>query len=153
MRIVLEKDTMTPDLQARIDRWGHPRPALRKMGELMANWAKDAFRNPAKRPTEWPPLKPSTLKKKKGRGTPLVYHGVLKRSPRVVSCDDRSVVVGSDRKAGSYSLAAIHQLGAPRAKIPARPFFPFHPGVRALAAFEEKCRKILKDYLEKGSAR
>ena len=152
MKIELESDTMTPDLKLRLERVEHPGPALRKMGFLMAQWAQDAFRNPAKRATEWADLKPATLKKKKGRGSTLVFHGVLKRSPRVVSCDDRSVVVGSDRRAGTYSLAAIHQLGAPRAKIPARPFFPFS-GRMPMSAFEQKCRKILEDYLNKGIAR
>ena len=149
-------DTVTPDLKARLARVQNPEPALRRMGEVLVNWARQAFRNASKRPAPWAPLSPKTLaqKKKKGYGSkPLIASGALARSPRVVAVSRSEVTVGSDRRAtaeawaavtkskkkaaqlratagagGNYSLAAIHQLGAPRRRIPARPFFPFVNG-------------------------
>jgi phage virion morphogenesis protein len=35
--------------------------------------------------------------------------------------------VGTNQTVGSYSLGAIHQFGAPRRNIPARPFLPLTP--------------------------
>ena len=151
MKIVVEMDTITPDLKLRLGRLERPGPALRDIGQLAANWGRDAFRNASKRPQAWAPLKPATVKKKKGRGTPLVLHGVLKRSPRLASWNDKEAVVVADRETEKgHSIAAIHQLGAPKARIPPRPFMPFYASGEGLPRFVEKGRKILQRWLEKG---
>lgn len=147
-------DTVTPDLKARLGRVQNPAPAMRRMGKAIAEWAKSAFKKPSKRPAAWPPLAARTLaqKKKKGYGSkPLIASGLLARSPRVISVTRNAVVVGSDRaaktKAGTeYSLAAIHQLGAPRRHIPARPFFPFHNG-STMPEAKKQVTSILRNWL------
>ena len=170
-------DTVTPDLKARLARVQNPEPALRRMGQVLVNFARQAFRDTSKRPAPWPGLSPRTLaqKKKKGYGSkPLIASGVLARSPRVVSVTRNEVVVGSDRRAtaeslaavtkskkkaakllatagagGNYSLAAIHQLGAPRRHIPARPFFPFQNG-QTMPAAREQVAAVLRAWLNAG---
>lgn len=130
MKIVVTKtrDILTPDLMARARRAKYPKKALEAMGLAIVSMAQRAFTQSSLRPTVWPPLKSATLKAKKRKGygsKPLVSSGALAHSPRIVSVDSRSVVVGSDRRVGGRSLAAIHQLGSKDGKIPARPFFPF----------------------------
>ena len=145
-------DTVTPDIRARLARVQNPEPALRRMGEVLVNWARQAFRDTSKRPASWPQLADRTLaqKKKKGYGSkPLIASGALARSPRVVSVTRNEVVVGSDRAVGSYSLAAIHQLGAPKRRIPARPFFPFLNG-QTMPAAREQVAAVLRRWLEAG---
>ena len=145
-------DTVTPDLKARLARVQNPEPALRRMGEVLVNWARQAFRVPSKRPAAWPPLSDRTLvqKKKKGYGSkPLIASGLLARSPRVVSVTRNEVTVGSDRAAGPYSLAAIHQLGAPRRHIPARPFFPFQNG-HTMPEARARVTEVLRAWLNAG---
>ena len=98
------------------------------MGLAVVSLAQRAFTQASLRPAVWPALKPATIKakQKKGYGTkPLISSGALAQSPRVISATARNVEVGSDRQAGSHSLAAIHQQGAPDAHIPARPTWPF----------------------------
>lgn len=145
-------DTVTPDIRARLARVQNPEPALRRMGQVLVNFARQAFRDPSKRPAPWPGLSPRTLaqKKKKGYGSkPLIASGTLARSPRVISVTRNEVVVGSDRAVGPYSLAAIHQLGAPRRHIPARPFFPFQNG-QTMPAAREQVTAVLRAWLNAG---
>lgn len=122
------KDLVTPSLKANLQKVSSPRPALEAMGLAVVSLAKRSFTSAAVRAAPWPALKPATIvaKKKAGRSEkPLQRTGTLAKSPRITEVTSRNVTVGSDRKAGSHSLAAIHQLGAPAAKIPARPMFPF----------------------------
>ncbi len=146
---------VTPDLKARLARVQNPEPALRRMGQTLADWAKRAFTVPANRPAHWAPLSKRTLawKAKNGHGSnPLIASGKLSRTPRVVSVSRTEVVVGSDaetKKGSGISLAAIHQLGAPRRKIPARPFFPFLAG-RTMPEAQAQVAAVLRRWLEAG---
>ncbi len=54
-------DTVTPDLRARLARVRNPEPAMRRMGEVLVNFARMAFRDASKRPAPWAPLSPKTL--------------------------------------------------------------------------------------------
>ena len=148
-------DTVTPDLKARLARVQNPEPALRRMGEKLVEWAQKAFTVPSKRPAVWPELSPRTLAKKKKEkhgSKPLIASGTLAKSPRVVSVTRNEVVIGSDRetkKGSGISLAAIHQLGAPRRHIPARPFFPFQNG-HTMPEAQAQVAAILRSWLNSG---
>ena len=153
MKIKVTRDTLTPDLRRRLRRVRNPEPALRAAGLVMASMAQDAFTNEAVRPSAWNPLKPRTLARKAAAGygsSPLIgIEGLLARSPRIVRSSPREVVVGSDRRAGSHSLAAIHQLGAPKAHIPPRPFFPFRASGEATETAKRRIRDVLLRWLGK----
>lgn len=127
----VERDEITPSLRANWARARNARAALAAAGAAVVSMTQRAFANPSLRPAEWPPLSPKTLAARARRGRkgtrPLLDSTMLQKSIRVVGADNASVTIGSDRRAGSYSLAAIHQYGAPRARIPARPFFPIRP--------------------------
>lgn len=153
MRISLKsRDTITPDLLDKVKRAKNPQRALEAMGLAVVSLAKRNFTMPAGRPAAWAPLKPATVKAKKRAGrseNPLQRTGTLAKSPRVTNVTRSKVTVGSDRKAGGHSLAAIHQLGAPKAKIPARPFFPFDgstgkPTAKAAQLIKEAARATLE---------
>ncbi|HEY1048197.1 MAG TPA: phage virion morphogenesis protein [Prosthecobacter sp.] len=130
MKISINKvrDVLTPDLRSRISKAAAPKRALEAMGTTVVSMTKRAFGQPSLRPASWPALKPATLKAKKAKGygsQPLRASGTLSMSPRVVTVTAKTVTVGSDRKVGTHSLAAIHQQGTKDGRIPARPFFPF----------------------------
>lgn len=153
MKITLKsRDTITPDLLDKVKRAKNPQRALEAMGLTVVSLAKRNFTMPAGRPAAWAPLKPATIaaKRRAGRSeNPLQRTGTMAKSPRVIKVTSASVTVGSDRKAGSHSLAAIHQLGAPKANISARPFFPFDgstgkPTPKAQKLIKEAARASLK---------
>jgi len=126
-------DTLGPSLAAKLRTCQNPVKAHRAMGLAVVSLAQRAFTQASLRPATWPALKPATIKAKqrKGYGTkPLISSGALAQSPRVITATARAVVVGSDRKAGSHSLAGIHQLGSTEAHIPARPTWPFEASGR-----------------------
>ncbi|MES2596420.1 MAG: phage virion morphogenesis protein [Verrucomicrobiota bacterium] len=126
--LIKTKDAITPALRAKLKRVQNPRPALEAMGLAVVSLAKRSFTTPSVRAAAWAPLKPATIKAKQkaGRSEKILQRTcTLAKSPRITKLTTKNVTVGSDRKAGTHSLAAIHQLGAPKANIPARPIFPF----------------------------
>ncbi|MDX2273611.1 MAG: phage virion morphogenesis protein [Cyanobacteriota bacterium] len=75
----------------------------------------------------WPELKPVTIRRKsrnsrsinkKLRDTGTLYDSIVARAL------PDGAVIGTNQRVGSYSLGAIHQYGAPRRRIPPRPFLP-----------------------------
>ncbi len=150
LSIHLQTDTITPDLRRRMRRLENPGPALRGAGMVVVSIAKDAFTNASIRPSGWDPLKPETISKKAKMdygSSPLIASGTLAHSPRFIEANKNYVTVGSDRRAGAWSLAGIHQLGAPRAHIPARPFFPFKPSGEATALAKSRVREVIVRWL------
>lgn len=123
----LVRDDLTPSLrqiQAALTGEGKRR-VLRGMAKEFWNIARGNFGvNKANRPTPWPPLAPSYIKKLKAKsfGTPLVptllRSGSLLNSIRMTA-DQHSATVWTDNP-----HAATHQFGDSSRNIPARPFFP-----------------------------
>ena len=134
----LATDTITPNINRRLQRLRDPRPVLEAMGAAIVSVAILAFRQAAIRPSPWQPVK-------RQGGVPLYDTGALRHSIRVISASSNSVTIGSDRP-----YAAAHQFGTrpyvitpktakalfwPGARhpvrkvnhpgLPARPFFPF----------------------------
>ena len=141
IKFQITRDAITPALQAAMKAARNPKPALEGMGLVVVSMAQRAFTQPSLRPQSWAPLKAATVKRKRKQGygsKPLIASGTLAQSPRIVSVGSRSVVVGSDRRAGPHSLAAIHQLGSRDGRIPARPVWPFDRTGRPTA----KARKL-----------
>lgn len=128
IRLTQTTNVITPSLRAKMAKAKNPQKALEAMGLAVVSLAQRAFTQSSLRPSAWAALKPATIKAKQRKGygsKPLRNSGSLAQSPRVIKASARSVTVGSDRRVGSHSLAAIHQLGSTAGKIPARPFFPF----------------------------
>lgn len=156
MQLKLHKtrDGITPDLARLAARAVNTRAALWQGGQAAVSIAKRAFGDASLRAASWPALKDSTLaaRARKGQGSAPLRRakvgGWLWESLRVMDAGNRSVTIGSDRRVGKYSLAAIHQLGAPRAHIPARPFFPFNadgqPTPMARERIEMAIRRALR---------
>lgn len=110
------RDGISPRLRRVLKRVGDKRPILEAAGAALAGVSTRSFRDASLRPSEWPALAESTLKRKKG-GATLIDTGALYRSVIAAEPGSDSVEVGSDR---AYSL--FHQTGTKR--MPARPFFP-----------------------------
>jgi phage gpG-like protein len=143
-------DTLTPALKRHLATISNAQPVLEAMGLAVVSLASRALTQPALRPQNWSPLKPATIKAKNRDGygsKPLIRSGTLSQSPRVISATRRTVTVGSDRRVGAHSLAAIHQLGTRDGRIPARPFFPFsrdgQPTQRALKSVNSAARAAI----------
>ena len=145
IRISLKSDTITPDLRKKIMSVKDPTPALREAGTVAAKMAVDAFTDPSLRPTTWPDIKDSTKKRKQSSAI-LIDSDTMHRSPRLIEAAPTHALVGSDRLAGSHSLAAIHQLGAPKAHIPPRPFFPFFASGEATETAKTRIREVIADW-------
>lgn len=128
IKVTKAQDLITPSLARNIARLANPSTALKAAATVLVSLATRAFNDASLRPTPWRALAAATLaqRARDKRGTAILKRtGTLARSPRVVSVNNRQAVIGSDRRAGSHSLAAIHQLGTKNGKMPARPFFPF----------------------------
>lgn len=113
-------DTASPVLAKIVAGVQRPRGIMRAVGTSFATSAQDAFDDPALRPAPWAPK--TSFKKTRGgklKTKLLVDSGMLRRSPRVTGTTDDSVTISTAR-----TYAAYHQFGAPKAHIPARPFFP-----------------------------
>lgn len=152
MKLTLKKtrDVLGPDLSARLRKAKNPRKALQAIGLAVVSMQQRAFTQASLRPAVWAPLKPATIKAKKKAGygsKPLISSGALAHSGRIVKATTRTVTVGSDRRVGSESLAAIHQMGTKDGKVPARPTWPFdkqgRPTQRADKAIKAAARAAL----------
>lgn len=110
-------DQLSPALRRKLAKIKDKRPVLAAAGAALASVATRAFRIAALRPKEWPKLKDATLKRKGGRGGPLIDTGALFRSILAKEPEADSVEVGTDR---TYAL--YHQFGTK--KMQERPFFP-----------------------------
>lgn len=151
MNIRIKTDTITPELARLVAKFKDPKSAMQLIGDEVTNMGRDSFLNQYNRPATWPGLQPTTIarKKKAGKTRPLIFEGNLVRSLKTIEVGPTHALVGSDRTAGSHSLAAIHQLGAPKANIPARPFFPFDASGKATPGVVARAKEILLRWLEK----
>ena len=152
MNVKLTTDTIAPSLRRLLAKAENAEPAMRAAATVVTSMARDAFTNEAVRPSAWAPLRPFTLARKAELGygsKPLIASGVLARSPRTIETSRTHALVGSDRRVGDYSLAAIHQLGAPKAHVPPRPFFPFSAAGKATETVRRRVRDVLLRWLRK----
>lgn len=109
------------------DRTGDLKPALKNIGEYMRMRTEENFQNEQTPDGQgWTPLKPKTLQQKRRKKSSI--NKILQdtgdlRSSLAYQVDDSSVIIGTNIKVSNgYSLGAIHQFGAPKRNIPARPF-------------------------------
>ncbi len=131
LNVTLRKNTISPDIAARLRRVRHKGPLLKAVSDVLAETAKGAFNSPSLRPTSWPA-------KKDGSPATLRLNQLLARSPRTVGVTPRKAILGSDRR-----YAAVHQFGSRKKGIPARRYMPFieaHPTALAIRRGEEALR-------------
>lgn len=101
-------------------------PAMKQVGEYMRFRTEENFRGEqTPEGIAWLPLKPSTVarktKKKSSINKILQDTGDL-RGSIAYQTTPRRVTIGTNTMVGGYSLGAIHQFGAAKRNIPARPF-------------------------------
>ena len=117
MSLVKLSDTLTPDLHRKLQAVTNRRPILERMGQSVKSLAVRAFTDEGLRPSTWAPR----VKEPKDGHVILQESTLLRKSIRVISADNNSVVIGSDRP-----YAAAHQLGYEPRNLPARPYLPFY---------------------------
>lgn len=120
MEVRIKTDTMTPQMKRMLRKIQNRRPVLREIGSEASSMARRAFTDGTLRPTDWNELTEITKARKAAAGkgsSPLIWSGTMARSPRVSHVDSDDVRISSDRVAGMYSIAAIHQLGAPAGRF------------------------------------
>lgn len=126
--------------------------ALRTLYKLWANKgeavAVRAFRSEtAPYGGAWEDLAPATLRNSRNRNRrgKLRDTGALFDST-VGQVTDDGATVGSNLAVGSYSLLAIHNFGAPRRSIPARPVLPMNDQGEPLPEFIDEIEEITLDW-------
>jgi phage gpG-like protein len=132
------KDTLTPDLTAKLRAAKNRVPMLRAMGQAVKAVAITAFTAPELRPSTWAPRKDP-----KKTHALLQLSTLLRKSPRVTSWTADSVTIGSDRP-----YAAAHQLGSDKNNLPPRPFFPFYPSGSLTPEGAKRVERALKAALK-----
>ena len=83
--------------------------------------------------------------KKTRRNGILQQTGQLLDSIAVESTND-TAILKTNRPVGGYDLGSIHQQGAPRRNIPARPFFPITDSGDLLPDAVEEIQGLISDY-------
>lgn len=97
------------------------------MGLAVVSLAIRSFNDSSVRAAPWADLKESTIaeKAKAGKSSAILKRNTLLfRSWRVIEATAAHARVGSDRAAGKWSLAGIHQWGTRDGRISARPMLP-----------------------------
>jgi len=149
--VTLIRDEISPELQriARELSGAGRRRVLQVLGAGLVNLTQQAFKDASLRPLPWPPLKYRKEFNAAGKriGIPLVKTGQLMRGIHISELTEDHVTVQP-----TVPYAIYHQLGAPKAHIPPRPFFPvtenqqFTPLARERldAIFRASVERILK---------
>jgi phage virion morphogenesis protein len=102
----------------------------------------------------WQALKPKTIQRKLNRKTPRSKNRILQDEGALYNSiasriTSSGAIVGTNQttKDGKYSIGAIHQFGAPRRNIPARPFLPMTSTGSVLPQVTAELEQILVDHL------
>lgn len=161
IEITVARDTLSPDLAARLALASDLAPIHRAFGVGLVGITKRAFNDASLRAAPWPA-------KRDGSAATLRQSGTLAKSIRLISADASGLTLGSDRP-----YAAVHQLGGrtpahiiraktkkalnipgigfrksanhPGSNIPARPYFP----VDSLGQLTPAAVAMLHDILER----
>jgi len=115
LRIHIETAPALGWLQALAARLAHPGELLAPAVPIVAEAIEHNFDEEG-RPLPWPPLVPATLRRKPAGLKILERSGCLRRSIQTRVEGDR-LIASTD-----LPYAAAHQFGAPRRRVPARPF-------------------------------
>lgn len=95
---------------------------------------------------KWAALQESTKQAKKKRKNQILREtGALYSSVAARATSD-GAVVGTNQTVGSYALGAIHQFGAPRRNIPARPFLPMDAQGNALPQLQAELQELTEEF-------
>jgi phage gpG-like protein len=149
LTISVSKFNLPPDFEAKLT---NPKPLFQQWASYLDSITVTAFKSessPAGVP--WAALSPAYAKRKaadkKARYglKKLKYTGVLFDSLAATILPD-GVRVGTNVSVGKYSLGAIHQYGAPKRNIPARPFLPLDPGGEILPQTKDRLNAIAAKY-------
>ena len=125
IKVTLVKDTISPDLARKARALGPDgrQAILLALGAELVSITQGAFKDSALRPLVWPALKSR-------KGMPLIKTQQMLRGIHISELTSEHVTVQP-----TVPYAVHHQLGAPKAHIPPRPFFPFTPGASEPVAF------------------
>ena len=131
-----------------IVRLQNPAPLYKAWGNYLEELTTRAYKTEtAPFGSGWPALKPETIKR-----TPNRRGGILRVTNQLYTSTVAQVLpdgaqIGSNLVVGEYSLLAIHQYGAPRAKIPARRVLPVNAQGDLLPQVEDECFALAEDYI------
>ena len=139
IKVTLVRDTVTPDLQRMANQLGDAgrSQVLRAMGAEAIAITQGAFKNASLRPLAWPPLKYRV-------GMPLIKTQQLVRGIHISELTADYVKISP-----SVDYAVHHQLGAPKAHIPPRPFFPFTPNGHIVAFAHRRIEEVARAALRR----
>jgi phage gpG-like protein len=139
VEVKVVRDEISPDLERMARALSGPqrRQVLRAMGAEAVAITQGAFKNAALRPLPWPPLKYRT-------GMPLIKTQQLLRGIHISALDSDSVTIQP-----SVFYAIYHQLGARKAHIPPRSFFPFDLNGRVTPLGARRIEEVARAAIER----
>jgi phage gpG-like protein len=126
----------------------NPSPLLRQWAAYLDSIAITAFKSETSPSGQkWAALSPAYQKRRKSKfgRKKLKVTGAL-FDTLAAQVEPTGVRIQSNLRVGSYSLGAIHQFGAPRRKIPARPFLPLDTEGELLPETREKLVDLARTY-------
>jgi phage virion morphogenesis protein len=142
--VTIDDEKVRQTLKSLGDRAKDLTPAMKQIGEYLRFRTEENFKKEQSPDRQkWAPLNKDyaqAKEKRKGIRKILQFTGDL-RSTIAYQAEKRQVTIGTNKKVGSYSLGAIHQLGAPRKNIPPRPFLGLSDADRSEVIL------IISDYL------
>jgi phage virion morphogenesis protein len=127
----------------------------RPLMTAIANFLADEARNAIKTQTSPDGSKFAALNPKyaarKAKDKKTKRNGILQQSGQLfdtiaAEATNDTAIVKTNRPVGSYDLGSIHQFGAPRRNIPARPFFPITDDGDLLPDAVEEIQSLAANY-------
>lgn len=130
-------------------------PVMRNIAQALESETEGNFQNQRGAGGGWPALKPATVRERQRQGyggaSPILQRtGALARSIES-RYGPAFAEAGTSQKTpgGVWSLGAIHQFGAPKRNIPARPFLPVDAAGRLQAETQQTILEQIQLFLEK----
>lgn len=102
----------------------------------------------------WDPVTAETIARREKRKSPPTRGKILQDTGTMADSvfarpTSEGAVVGSNQRVGKYSLLAIHQFGAPKANIPARPVLPMDQDGNLIPEVREELIQLAVEFFTK----
>lgn len=142
------------EIESLAGRISNPEPLYKSWANYLEGLAITAFKQEAAPfGGKWKELTFATQEAKRKREKPKSKNRILQDKGNLYDsiygqATKEGAVVGTNLAVGSYSLGAIHQFGAPRANIDARPFLPLDPFGGLLPLARVELEELALDFLE-----
>lgn len=122
---------------------------MHTIGNMIRNIIEESFENQADPwGTKWKPLKPQTIRAKKGKGKILRAKGNLEDKWHITATPTSVEVSNNSTSPNGYHYGIVHQWGSKRKNIPARPFLPLEDDGSIMGALKDDIEDVVTKRLQ-----